>query len=356
MAGKRAGVTMHDVAAIAGVSIKTVSNVINGYPYIRAETKERVEQAIAQLGYRVNISARNLRQGRTGMIGLAVPELSLPYFAELADSVIRAAEEHGVIVLIEQTNASRERELEVLTSQRRHLTDGLIFSPLALGTDDREQFAVDYPMVLLGERIFGGPADHVTMSNVEAARAATQHLIATGRRRIALIGSHEGETVGSAALRQRGYEQALEEAGLPVDPALVVEAGLWHRATGAEAMERLLDAGTEIDAVFGLNDALAIGALHVLHDRGVAVPEDVAVIGFDDIEDAAYATPPLSSVAPGREQIAQTAVDLLLARVAGTAPAGHVEVITDFAVVPRESTTGASRTPHPRATPRTVPA
>jgi DNA-binding LacI/PurR family transcriptional regulator len=354
MTGKRrqAGVTMQDVAAIAGVSIKTVSNVINGYPYIRPGTKERVEAAIEQLGYRVNLSARNLRQGRTGMIGLAVPELSLPYFAELADSVIQAAERRGVIVLIEQTNASRERELEVLHGQRRHLTDGLIFSPLALGTEDRASFAVDFPMVLLGERIFGGPADHVTMSNVEAARAATRHLIETGRRRIALIGSHAGETVGSAALRQRGYEEALAEAGLPLDPALLGEAGLWHRSTGAEAMERMLDSGTEIDAVFGLNDALAIGALHVLHARGVAVPEEVAVIGFDDIEDAAYASPPLSSVAPGREQIAQTAVDLLLARVAGTAPAEHVEVVTDFEVVARESTVGAAV--RPAASTRTV--
>lgn len=353
MTGKRrqAGVTMQDVAALAGVSIKTVSNVINGYPYIRPGTKERVEAAIEQLGYRVNLSARNLRQGRTGMIGLAVPELSLPYFAELADSVIQAAERRGVIVLIEQTNASRERELEVLHGQRRHLTDGLIFSPLALGTEDRASFAVDFPMVLLGERIFGGPADHVTMSNVEAARAATRHLIETGRRRIALIGSHEGETVGSAALRQRGYEQALAEAGLPLDPALLGEAGLWHRSTGAEAMERMLDSGTEIDAVFGLNDALAIGALHALHDRGVAVPEEVAVIGFDDIEDAAYASPPLSSVAPGREQIAQTAVDLLLARVAGTAPAEHVEVITDFEVVARESTVGSAVRAAPSARP-----
>jgi DNA-binding LacI/PurR family transcriptional regulator len=259
-----------------------------------------------------------------------------------------------VIVLIEQTNASRERELEVLHGQRRHLTDGLIFSPLALGSDDRAAFAVDFPMVLLGERIFGGPADHVTMSNVEAARAATRHLIETGRRRIALIGSHEGETVGSAALRQRGYEEALAEAGLPLDPALLGEAGLWHRSTGAEAMERMLAAGTEIDAVFGLNDALAIGALHALHARGVAVPEEVAVIGFDDIEDAAYASPPLSSVAPGREQIAQTAVDLLLARVAGTAPDEHVEVITDFEVVARESTVGEAARAAAPASARTV--
>ncbi len=342
MAGRRqGGVTMHDVAAIAGVSIKTVSNVINGYPYIRPETKARVEAAIEQLGYRVNITARNLRQGRTGMIGLAVPELSLPYFAELADSVIRAAEPHGVVVLIEQTNATRERELEVLTSARRHLTDGLIFSPLALGAGDRERFVVDYPIVLLGERIFDAPADHVTMSNVEAARAATEHLLATGRRRIAVIGTHEGETVGTAALRVRGYRQALEAAGVPFDPALLAQAGAWHRSTGAAAMYRLLESGTAIDAVFALNDALALGALHALHSRGVAVPDDVAVVGFDDVDDAAYSSPPLTSVAPGREQIARTAVELLLARVAGTAAPEPVRVTTDFEVVVRESTAGA---------------
>ncbi|QZN85967.1 LacI family DNA-binding transcriptional regulator [Cellulomonas sp. C5510] len=333
---------MHDVAAVAGVSIKTVSNVINGYPYIRAETRARVEAAIEQLGYRVNLTARSLRRGRTGMIGLAVPELRLPYFAELADSVIRAADARGVVVLIEQTSGNRERELEVLHGPRRHLTDGLIFSPLALGPEDRDRFAVDVPMVLLGERIFGGPADHVTMDNVEAARAATRHLLGLGRRRIAVLGAHEGEVMGSAALRLRGYRQALAEAGVPYDPALVAEAGMWHRATGAEAMRGVLEAGVAVDAVFGLNDALALGALHELRLHGYAVPGDVAVVGFDDVDDAAYASPGLTSVAPGREQIAQTAVELLLARVAGTAPEAPVQVVADFELVVRESTAGSA--------------
>ncbi|HEY5554279.1 MAG TPA: LacI family DNA-binding transcriptional regulator, partial [Cellulomonas sp.] len=139
---------MHDVAALAGVSVKTVSNVVNGYQYIRPATRAKVEAAIGELGYRINITARNLRQGRTGMIGLAVPELSLPYFAELADSVIRAAEDVRLTVLIEQTGAVRQRELEVLSGQRRHLTDGLIFSPLDLGEQDKASFDVDFPMVL----------------------------------------------------------------------------------------------------------------------------------------------------------------------------------------------------------------
>ena len=340
---------MHDVAQLAGVSVKTVSNVVNGYPYIRPVTRARVEAAIVELGYRLNVSARNLRQGRTGMIGLAVPELSQPYFAELADLVIQAGEEAGVTVLIEQTGAERNRELEVLHGTRRQMTDGLIFSPLALGEEDRAEFTVDYPLVLLGERIFHAPADHVTMANVEGAYAATRLLIERGRRRIAVIGAHPGETVGSAGLRVQGYERALVEAGLPLDPALVGPVDAWHRATGAEAMERLLASGTPFDAVFALNDAMALGALRALSARGVRVPQDVAVIGFDDVDDARYSSPSLSTVAPGRVQIARTAVELLTARIARiadpTTDRSYAEVVADFEIVERESTAGTPAPP-----------
>ncbi len=334
-------VTMHDVAQRAGVSVKTVSNVVNGYPYLRPATKERVEAAIAELGYQLNVSARNLRQGRTGMIGLAVPELSQPYFAELADMVMQASEERGVTLLIEQTGAERDRELEVLHGARRRMTDGLIFSPLALGEDDRAELSVDYPLVLLGERIFHGPTDHVTMANAEGGYAATTYLLGLGRRRIAVLGAHPGERIGSAPLRIEGYERALAEAGLEVDPALVVPAGLWHRSTGAEAMEQLLASGARFDAVFALNDAMALGALRVLTARGLRVPDDVAVMGFDDVDDARYATPSLTSVAPGRREIARTAVDLLVARIAEpSATRPFVEHVAAFHVVERESTLG----------------
>ena len=130
-----------------------------------------------------------------------------------------------------------------------------------------------------------------------------------------------------------------------MDPALIGEAGLWHRATGAETMDRLLDSGVEIDAVFGLNDALALGALHVLHARRIDVPGQIAVIGFDDIEETAYSSPTLTTVAPGREQIATTAVDLLLARIEELEPGRPFEqVITDFEIVGRESTLGEQAT------------
>ena len=251
--------TLKDVALVAGVSIKTVSNVINDYEHIRAETKQRVMDAISELGYSPNLSARSLRSGRTGVIGLAVPELSLSYFAELADSIIKAAERRGLKVLIEQTGGDRDHELEILSSPRLQMTDGLLFSPLGMSNEDAHHLRVNFPLVLLGERIFGGPTDHVTMSNVESARAATAHLLSKGRRRIAVVGGHRGEVIGSAGLRLRGYQQALETAGFPFERALVRE-GNYSADSGFAAMTDLLKSGVKFSALFVSNDTVALGA------------------------------------------------------------------------------------------------
>jgi len=334
--------TLHDVAHLAGVSIKTVSNVINDYPHIRPSTREKVEAAIAQLGYQPNLTARSLRSGRTGVIGLALPELSLSYFAELADSVMAAAERRGVTVLIEQTGGDRARELDVLTSSRRQLTDGLLFSALGLGQDDARLLEVPYPVVLLGERIFDGPTDHVTMRNVEAARAATEFLLERGHRRIAVVGAHEGEVIGSAGLRLSGYRQALDAAGVAFDPALIGYTDLWHRANGATSMRELLATGVRFDAVFAFNDTLALGAMRVLQEAGIRVPDDVAVVGFDNLDEAQYSLPSLTTVDPGREEIAETAVRVLLERIDekdSTQPPR--ELFAAFSIVERESTRAA---------------
>lgn len=329
--------TLRDVARLAGVSIKTVSNVVNDYPHVRPDTRRRVREAIAELEYSPNPSARSLRSGRSGVLGLALPELSLPYFAELADEVIQAAERRGLVVLIEQTGRDRRREVDLLGSARLRMVDGLIFSPLELGMDDAPLVETEVPLVLLGERIFHPGVDHVVMQNVAAARAATEHLLALGRRRIAVIGHHPGEVIGSAGLRLRGHREALADAGVEADEALLAAAGLWHRRQGAEAVRALLAAGVDFDAVFAFNDTLALGALHALQSAGRRVPDDVAVIGFDDLDEGRYSLPTLTTVDPGRRQIAEAAVEALVRRIADpSAPPERTEV--PFAVVPREST------------------
>lgn len=331
--------TLHDVARAAGVSIKTVSNVINNYPHVRSVTRERVEAAIDELQYRPNQAARSLRSGRADMIGLIVPDLRNPYFAELADDVMRAARAHGFSVLIEQFDAERDSELAALRGARRRGLDGVLYSVLSLGEDDAALLdEVGMPMVLLGERIFHSAHDHVTMRNTEAAQAATAHLIAAGRQRILALGSHPGEVVGSAGLRLRGYEAALAEAGRELDPRLVVAVDRWHRVDGADAMRAVLDSGVEFDGVVGFNDSLALGAMRVLLERGVRIPDEVAIVGFDDLDETRYSLPALTTIDPGRSEIARVAVDLLIERITGDAELAPREVLADFRLVEREST------------------
>ncbi len=331
---------MADVARLAGVSVKTVSNVVNGYPYIRSTTRERVLAAIDELDYQVNVTARSLRSGRTGMIGLAVPELGQPYFGELADEVLVAARKHDVQVLIEPMGFARDGELEALRSPQRGLIDGLLFSPAVLNGADAGLLNVDYPLVLLGEQIFSPSVDHVTMRNTEGARAATDLLLDLGRRHIAVVGMLHSTTGGAANLRFEGYRQALEARGLPVDQRLVAYADDgWHRANGARTITALLDSGVEVDGIVAFNDALAMGAIYALQVRGRRVPEDVAVVGFDDTDDAQYTTPTLTTVDPGRREIAEVAVDLLVRRVRGDGPpAGPVLHLAAMRVIEREST------------------
>lgn len=332
-------VTLHDVARLAGVSIKTVSNVIHDYPHIRPTTRAKVEKAIAELDYTPNLTARNLRSGRTGAIALAVPDLSLSYFAELAAAVIAAAERAGVVVLVEQTGGDRDREFDLLRSPRLGLTDGLIFSPLGMGQDDVDRLRVDYPLVVLGERVFDGPADHVTMRNVEAARAATEYLVSLGHRRIAVIGAHADEVIGSAGLRLRGYREALENVGIAFDPELIGYTDTWHRSDGAQSMSELLARGVRFDAVFGLNDTLALGAMRVLQVSGRNVPGAVSVMGFDNLDETTYSLPSLTTIDPGREWIAEQAVATLLGRIADRADEAAPELfLADFRIVEREST------------------
>jgi DNA-binding LacI/PurR family transcriptional regulator len=331
--------TLRDVASLAGVSIKTVSNVVNDHPHVRDETRARVQAAIAELGYQPNPSARSLRSGRTGVIGLAVPEFSLSsYFAELADRVIAAAERRGLTVLIEQTGGDRQRELDVLRSARRKMTDGLLFSALGLQQEDAELLRQPYPLVLLGERIFGGPTDHVTMHNVEAARAATEHLLSLGRRRIAVVGAHAGEIIGTAGLRLRGYREALEAAGEPFREELIGYARTWHRADGADVTRRLIASGVGFDALFAFNDNLALGALRAVQEAGISIPREVAVLGFDNLDDAAWSVPSLSTIDPGLPEIVETAISLLCDRIAGTALDAPREIMTAYRIIQREST------------------
>ncbi|MBT2234229.1 LacI family DNA-binding transcriptional regulator [Nonomuraea sp. NEAU-A123] len=333
-----AGPTLRDVAKRANVSIRTVSNVVNGYAPVSDELRARVQVVLDELGYRPNLIARNLKQGRTGMIALVVPELDVPYFAELVREVITAARAQGYVVMVDQTDGDAERERELLArDSRATMFDGLLLSPLAISAEDLRGRGNRVPIVLLGEHIFNGSFHHVAIDNVAAAREATAHLLEQGRRRVAAIGDQPYATGETAQLRTSGYRQAHARLGLAVDDRLIVPTPRFHRRLGLEAMEHLLALPDPPDAVFCYNDLLALGAMRALTRAGRRIPDDVAVIGIDDIEEGQYSTPSLTTVAPDKAEIARLAVDILLQSINGTATTPS-ELVVPHRLIVREST------------------
>jgi LacI family transcriptional regulator, repressor for deo operon, udp, cdd, tsx, nupC, and nupG len=338
-------VTQGDVALRAGVARKTVSNVISGYPHVRAEVRQRVLAAIDELGYQPNRAAQILRTGRSGVIGLAVPELDVPYFAELTRLVLEAADKRGLTLLVIQTLGELERERAALSGYGRQLIDGLIYSPIASDITELAARDTQFPVVLLGEQIPAGP-NHVGIDNVAAARAATEHLVEIGCRRIAFVGAGRSADSHMADLRLSGFRDALEAAGRPVRPEQIRSVQGYHREHGAQAVRVMLDEdGPAPDGLFCANDLLAQGAMRALHERGLPVPDDVAVVGFDDIDESHYSVPSLTSISPDKEQIAETAVAILMSLLDDGTELDH-DTLTSYSLQVRESTTRTGAPKH----------
>ncbi|UWE10600.1 LacI family DNA-binding transcriptional regulator [Actinacidiphila bryophytorum] len=332
------GASLKDVAQLAGVSVKTVSNVVNNRPHVTPAMRERVQRAVDALDYRPNLTARHLRKGRTGIIALAVPELGNPYFAELAGAVVDAAARFDYTVLLDHTAGRREQEVLVTQGFRAHVIDGLILSPIELETADLLGRRDDAPLVLLGEREYDAPYDQIAIDNVAAARTAVRHLTGLGRRRIAFLGARRELARQPAHLRLRGWREELTAAGLPHDDTLVAATDGYGRWDGAAAMNALLNRGTQPDAVFAYNDLMALGAMRALSERGLRVPQDVSVVGFDDIEDGRFGAVTLTTVSPDKQAIARLAVERVVARLTGDPQVEPERIQPGYRLVAREST------------------
>lgn len=309
-------VTLKDVAVHAGVSPRTVSNVVNDYPFVSDAMRTRVQASLEALGYRPNLLARSLRQGRTGIITLLVPDIEAPYFGELAHEVVEQAGELGYVVLIDETGGDPVRERALLASAAEsNWVDGVLLSSLGLSGRDLAGYGSRVTVVLLGERTADSVLDHVGIDNVSAAFEAVRHLLDAGRVRVAAIGGHADPGDVTSHLRLRGYRQALEEAGL--GPGWHVVTDDYHRSMGAAAVTSLLQRPERPDALFCVSDDLAVGAMRALHDAGLRIPDDVAVVGFDDVDVSRYLVPSLTSIRPDRAGIAAAALRVLLERLAG---------------------------------------
>ena len=329
--------TVKDVAKLAGVSPKTVSNVINGIVFVRPETRARVEQAVIELGYVPNMSARGLRNGRSGMIGLALPDLLRPYSAEVIHLVVELAHQRGWGVQIEQTAAEPQREWELLSKARAHLVDGLILNPITLD-DSAVMSAGPLPAVVLIGDVDQDVVSQVCIDNVAAARDMTQHLLDQGYRRIAAVGTPDSTGTAAAQLRTTGYREALASAGVPHDPELEIMLDRWSPEGAATAITSFLATHEPPDAFFCFTDTIALGVLSALWTAGVAVPGQCGVAGFDNLLDSQYAVPPLTTVDFDRREFVESALDLLGERMANK-DAPPRRIVIPHRIVPRTSTT-----------------
>lgn len=330
---------VEDVARLAGVSKRTVANVVNDFPHVKASTRERVQAAIVELNYRPSLAARSLKRGTSMVIELAVPELNAPYFAELGAHISDLADRLGYGLVVNQTRGLESREQAVVDGSRARFADGIIFSPLALDHAALIDLWNGTPMVLLGERVDAShEVGHVGIDNVQAAIDATTHLIEAGATRLAAIGRQEAASHRTAHLRLAGFEHAVERSTSGVDGYKVSDTGSFHQAEGYRAAAELFS-GSEgrPDGIFCFNDTLALGALRALTERGIRVPHDVMLIGFDDIEDSRFSTVSLSTVSPDMPALAERAVDALIARLSNK-DAEPVDEVLPHRVIAREST------------------
>ena len=317
-------VTMADVARLAGVSVTTVSHVINGTRPASERTTRAVKAAIERTGYSQNVVARALARRRTQSLGLAISGLSNPYFTDVIASVESAATDAGHTLLLAETRDDPEQELRVVRALIERRVDGLLLAP----SPGAAEFALPYlatqdtPVVLIDRFVESAALDQVGSENEAPTRALVQHLIDKGHRRIAMVVGIAG--LSTTVERVRGYRAALRAAGLEPDAALIADGG--SRADRArEATELLLGLDDPPTALVSGNNHMTIGVLRALKGRGLRVPEDIALVAFDDFEWADLFAPRLTVVAQPTKRLGERGVELLLSRLEDPARPQRVE-------------------------------
>lgn len=305
-------VTIREVAREAGVSVATVSRVLNGSGPASAETVRRIREVAARLRYTPNEAARSLIRSRTQTIGVLLPDLHGAFFSEVIRGVDQRARQAGFHLLVSSFHDD-PREMEAALQAMRGRVDGLVVMAPDVATRALlDELSGDLIAVLLNPPTTDGTCSAVRVDNVGGARTMVRHLVGLGRQRIAMITGDERNH--DAHERRRGYRAALRAAGLPVSAELEAR-GDFTEPSGYAAAQVLLRLSRRPDAIFAANDAMAVGALSALRDAGVRVPEDVALVGFDDIPIAQYLTPPLTSVHVDMDALGRRATELVLAAI-----------------------------------------
>ena len=310
----RSAPTIHDVAAAAAVSVSTVSRVLNGKDDVAAETAARVRDVIESLGYESSMAARGMRSSRTQVIGLIMPDMDHSYGVEIIKAASRVITGTAYDLIAMTCGSKNHAERGLWQQQRVRRLNGTITDGVIIVVPDVLTFDTDYPLVAIDRMVDDATYASVSSDNVGGAQALMEYLLGLGHTRIGYIDGLE--YLESAARRRSGYVAALQAAGLQVDPALM-QPGTFTRAAGWAAMRHFAALPEPPTAIFACNDDTALGVIEEASALGLRVPEDLSVVGYDNVPEGAVARPALTTIDQGIEPMVQTAIQMLLAMIAG---------------------------------------
>jgi DNA-binding LacI/PurR family transcriptional regulator len=320
----------------------TVSRVVTGNGYVSSELRRRIERTIARLGYSPNRIARSLKGASTNTIGVLLTDFANPFAADLARGIEEVVVPRGYYPFVVSVGAAASREDAAIRGFIDHRVAGAVLATRGCSLDSNAVADISkkrFPVVLAGPEFQAGKVDHVVASYRRGGFEATEHLIAAGRRRIAFIGSDPNDP--HPLLRVQGYLDALNKHGIAPDPSLMIgpsqPAAVVSHEHGYDYMNRLLSSGRAPDAVFARNDYVAAGALRAMHEKGVSVPDDIAIVGFDNVLCAAFSIPPLTSVNQFSFDQGRRAAALLLDRIDSTKRPEPREEVFNCELVVRQS-------------------
>lgn len=329
-------VTIYDVAREAGVSMATVSRVVNGNPNVKPLTRKKVLSAIERLGYRPNAVARGLASKKTTTVGVIIPDVSSLFFSELARGIEDIATMYKYNIILCNSDQRLEKELQLINTLLEKQVDGLLFMGAEIKEDHLQALkSASVPTVLAATRDADNTLPSVTIDHFQAAYDATRELIDHGHKRIAMITGPMNDPLGGL-IRYEGYKRALSDAGLPLDEALVAHGNFFYES-GLKATAQFLALADRPTAVFAANDEMAIGAIHAAQDAGLQVPRDLEVIGHDNIRLVEMVRPRLTSVVQPMYDIGAVAMRLLTKYMNNEQVDEHV-VLLPHRIEHREST------------------
>lgn len=326
---------IQQVAKHAGVSVATVSRVLNGQNTVSGKTKLKVEEAIKELNYEPSMLGRNLRNSESRIVLILIPTISNPFYLEIIKGIENIAISHNYNILLCETDSDPEKENIYFDLVRKKMADGIISMDPAVNVETLKELAEKYAIIQCSEYGGGIGIPYVTIDNEEASYRAVKHLLQMGHKKIALMNTDEKFLY--ARERKMGYQRALEEQGIEMNENYIFYTKDLGFENGQQAMKKILNIKDRPTAVFAVSDLLAIGALKEINSSGMNVPDDMAVVGFDKIDFSNMTNPTLTTVAQPMYKMGTTAAKMLIEKIRGNKVDS---VVLDFELVIRESTAG----------------